>query len=327
MRITNRVMNNNLLLNLNRGLTRLDRINNQLGSKKQINVPSDDPVKAGIILRTSTSIREADQYIRNIGSAESWLDAADIVMKDVISVIHRAKELGLYGASSHLDETARKALAEEIGQLHDNVLQLANSTHGGRYIFAGQYTQKISTNPFELDPDHTGSGLPTVLFLPDRINYNADGTFAGAKLDGDGNPLYEEDAMPINFEIGVGVTMPVNMRGQELFEPIFDALKQLYDELSAPSPKPSSTVLGALDAALDNVLQQVSELGGKQNRVGLAKERMLDLQLNLTQILSEEQDLDYAEAIMELKMEEFAYRTALSVGARIIQPSLVDFLR
>ncbi len=82
-----------------------------------------------------------------------------------------------------------------------------------------------------------------------------------------------------------------------------------------------------MDAALDGVLQHVSELGGKQNRVELAQERLLDLQLNLTKILSEEQDLDYAEAIMELKMEEFAYRTALAVGARIIQPSLVDFLR
>ena len=312
MRITNRVMNNNLLLNLNRGLTRLDRINNQLGSKKQINVPSDDPVKAGIILRTSTSIREADQYIRNIGSAESWLDAADIVMKDVISVIHRAKELGLYGASSHLDETARKALADEVSQLHGNVLQLANSTHGGRYIFSGQYTQ---TKTFE---------LAEIITDPSDPNAIRDVVFLSELVDADG---YDEDAMSINFEIGVGVTMPVNMRGQELFEPIFDALKQLYDELSAPSPNPSSKVLGELDAALDNVLQQVSELGGKQNRVGLAKERMLDLQLNLTQILSEEQDLDYAEAIMELKMEEFAYRTALSVGARIIQPSLVDFLR
>jgi len=330
VRITNRVMNNNLLLNLNRGLTRLDRINNQLGSKKQINVPSDDPVKAGIILRTSTSIREADQYIRNIGSAESWLDAADIVMKDVISVIHRAKELGLYGASSHLDETARKALADEVSQLHGNVLQLANSTHGGRYIFSGQYTQ---TKTFELAEIITDPGDPDYdeRFDPSSAEYDPnairDVVFLSELVDADGTTLYDEDAMSINFEIGVGVTMPVNMRGQELFEPIFDALKQLYDELSAPSPNPTSKVLGNLDAALDNVLQQVSELGGKQNRVGLAKERMLDLQLNLTQILSEEQDLDYAEAIMELKMEEFAYRTALSVGARIIQPSLVDFLR
>lgn len=302
MRITNRVMNNNLLLNLNRGLTRLDRLNNQLASKKQINVPSDDPVKAGTILRTSTSIREVDQYTRNIDSAESWLDASDVVMKDVLAVIHRAKELGVYGASSHLDGTARQALADEVKELHGNVLQLANSMHGGRYLFAGQYTQ---TKPFE----EVGPGLPDVEFLP------------GKTTQTDGSD------MSIEFEIGTGVKMGVNMKGQELFIPIFEALQNLHGELNAATPSSSSGVLDDLDNALDNVLQQVSELGGKQNRVGLAKERMLDLKLNLTKILSEDQDLDYAEAIMELKMEEFAYRTALSVGARIIQPTLVDFLR
>ncbi len=321
MRITNRVMNNNLLLNLNRGLTRLDRINNQLGSKKQINVPSDDPVKAGVILRTSSSIRETDQLVRNIGSAESWLDSSNVVMEDVLAVIHRAKELGVNGASSHLDETARKALADEVAQLHGNLLQLANSTHGGRYLFAGQYTQH---KPFEVDDADTGSGLPDVKFLP--VLRNADGT---PKLDEHGAELAADlnDAMSIDFEIGTGVRMDVNMKGKELFEPVFEALQSLYGELVAADPKPDSDVLGKLDNALDGVLRQVSELGGKQNRVELAKERLVDLQLNLTKILSEDQDLDYAEAIMELKMEEFAYRTALSVGARIIQPTLVDFLR
>jgi len=304
MRITNRVMNNNLLLNLNRGLTRLDRLNNQLASKKQINVPSDDPVKAGTILRTSTSIREVDQYTRNIDSAESWLDASDVVMKDVLAVIHRAKELGVYGASSHLDGTARKAIADEVEQLYDNLLQLANSTHGGRYLFAGQYTQDT---PFAEDQGHSGPGLPDVEFLPGIAPQAND--------------------MSIEFEIGTGVKMGVNMNGQELFMPIFEVLQNLHGELIEATPSSSSGVLDDLDNALDNVLQQVSELGGKQNRVGLAKERMLDLKLNLTKILSEDQDLDYAEAIMELKMEEFAYRAALSVGARIIQPTLVDFLR
>ena len=309
MRITNRVMNNNLLLNLNRGLTRLDRLNNQLGSKKQINVPSDDPVKAGVILRTSSSIRETEQYIRNNRAAESWLDSSDIVLKDVIAVIHRAKELGVNGASSHLDETARQALADEVEQLHGNLLQLANSSHGGRYLFAGQYTQ---TAPFELeDPD--AEGLSNVLFLE--------------KAMGGDDPVLGDDEKSIYFEIGVGVTMGVNLDGERLFSPIFGALQKLHNELSEPDPASDSDVLGELDSALDGVLQQVSELGGKQNRVELAQERLMDLKLNLTKILSEEQDLDYAEAIMELKMEEFAYRTALSVGARIIQPSLVDFLR
>lgn len=308
MRVTNRMMNNTLLLNLNRGLARLERINNQLGTKKKINRPSDDPVKTGVILRTSTSIRETEQYIRNLDAAVSWLDAADVILQDVVSVIHRAKELAVAGASTHLDETARQALADEIAQLHDNLLQLANSTHGGRYLFAGQHTDK---KPF------SGGGV-----TGDRIN---DVTFLMSLTD---------DETKIEFEIAPGITIDVNVisynpddNPQEgLFMPIFNALQELYGELVDETGDPDIP-LQDLDNSLDNVLRKISELGGKQNRVELARERMLDLQLNLTRILSEEQDLDYAEAIMELKMEEFAYRTALAVGARIIQPSLVDFLR
>lgn len=299
MRITNKTMNNTLLMNLNRGMTRLDRLNNQLGSKKKVNLPSDDPVKAGSILRTSSSIRETEQYIRNIGSAISWLDATDIVLKDVIAVIHRAKDLAVNGASSHLDDTARQALADEVGQLHDNLLQLANSSHGGRYLFAGQHTQ---TKPFE------GGGVSANEI--NEVSY-----------------LEEPTEKMVEFEIGVNVRMEVSLDGKEVFGQIFTALQGLYGELTSEEPNPDSTILGELDKALDNVLRHVSDLGGRQNRVDLAQERLLDLQLNLTKILSDDQDLDYAEAIMELKMEEFAYRTALSVGARIIQPSLVDFLR
>jgi len=301
MRVTNKMMNNNLLMNLNRGLTRLERINNQLGTKKKINAPSDDPVKTELILRTSTSIRQTEQYIRNIGSAVSWLDATDVVLQDVVSVIHRAKDLAVSGASTHLDDTARKALADEVAQLRDNLMQLANSTHGGRYLFARQHTD---SPPFTTDPNSTEP-------LPD-VEY----------LEGKGDSNYSN---LVQYEIGEGVTMEVSVDG-DFFLGIFSALKTLHEDLTQSGRAPDD-VLGDLDDALDGVLSIMSEIGGKQNRVDLAQERLQDLQLNLTKILSEEQDLDYAEAIMELKMEEFAYRTALAVGARIIQPSLVDFLR
>lgn len=300
MRVTNKMMNNNLLMNLNRGLTRLERINNQLGTKKKINAPSDDPVKTELILRTSTSIRQTEQYIRNIGSAVSWLDATDVVLQDVVSVIHRAKDLAVSGASTHLDDTARKALADEVAQLRDNLMQLANSTHGGRYLFARQHTD---SPPFTTDPNST-EPLPDVEYLEGK---------------GDSNSNL------VQYEIGEGVTMEVSVDG-DFFLGIFSALKTLHEDLTQSGRAPDD-VLGDLDDALDGVLSIMSEIGGKQNRVDLAQERLQDLQLNLTKILSEEQDLDYAEAIMELKMEEFAYRTALAVGARIIQPSLVDFLR
>jgi flagellar hook-associated protein 3 FlgL len=168
MRVTNKMMNNNLLMNLNRGLTRLERINNQLGTKKKINAPSDDPVKTELILRTSTSIRQTEQYIRNIGSAVSWLDATDVVLQDVVSVIHRAKDLAVSGASTHLDDTARKALADEVAQLRDNLMQLANSTHGGRYLFARQHTD---SPPFTTDPNST-EPLPDVEYLKDKGGSN-----------------------------------------------------------------------------------------------------------------------------------------------------------
>ncbi|HPT83793.1 MAG TPA: flagellar hook-associated protein FlgL [Limnochordia bacterium] len=299
MRVTNKMINNNLLLNLNRGLSRLEKINNQLGTKKKINLPSDDPVKAGVILRTSSSIREVEQLIRNVDASVSWLDATDVVLQDVISVIHRAKDLAVNGASTHLDDTARKALADEVAQLFDNVFQLANSTHGGRYLFALQYTDE---KPFT----KVDGSLPVA-----EVEY-----LAGRDLS---------QAKPVQFDIGADAPMEVSLDGR-IFEPIFNALRSLYEDLTQPGRAPDA-VLGELDAALDGVLRKLSEIGGKQNRVDLARERFLDLQLNLTKILSEEQDLDYAEAIMELKMEEFAYRTALAVGARIIQPSLVDFLR
>ena len=300
MRITNRTINNNMLLNLNRGLQRLDRINTQLGSKKQVNVPSDDPVKAGVILRMNSSIAETEQYIRNNEAAISWLDASDVVFKDVIEVIHRAKELANRGATDSQDSTSRQALADEIAQLHDSLIQLANSTHGGRYLFAGQQTQTL---PFVVDPDFDpeDGGLPTI--------------------------IYEGDEAEIKFEIGVNVTMGVNMKGDKLFPQIFEALGVVYNQLVGEEPDPDATPLDDFDNVLDDVLQHMSELGGKQNRVDFAHERLLDMRLNLIKVLSEAQDLDYSEAIMDLKMEEFAYRTALSVGARIIQPSLIDFLR
>ena len=78
---------------------------------------------------------------------------------------------------------------------------------------------------------------------------------------------------------------------------------------------------------MDEVLSSRAEVGAKLNRIELAEERLKDLEINLNKLLSNVQDIDVAEKIMDLKSEENAYRIALAVGARIIQPTLVDFLK
>lgn len=295
MRVTHKTVTNNLLRNLNQGLSRLDKLNFQLATGKTVNVPSDDPIKTGSIMRLRSAVKETEQYLRNTDHAISWLEATDTVLQELNSVIHRARDLALAGANDTQDQSARQALADEVAQLYDAVISLANATHAGRYLFAGQSTK---VEPFAKSAANPGE-LPDVSFFGD------------------------EEALL--YEIGVGARLQVNVSGKAVFEPVFQAMQQLYKELTGTSNDTESVRL--LDEALDNVLSHLSHVGAKQKRLELANDRLKDLRLNVINLLSESQDIDYAETIMHLKAEEFVYQTALAVGARIIQPSLVDFLR
>jgi flagellar hook-associated protein 3 FlgL len=296
VRVTHKTLSHNLLRNLNQGLSRLDKLNFQLSTGKTVNVPSDDPVKAGSIMRLRSAIKETEQYLRNADHALSWLEATDTVLQELNSVIHRAKDLALAGANGTQDDSARAALADEVAQLYDSVLKLANSTHAGRYLFAGQSTQK---QPFVEGTAPSPSALPNIDF--------------------------QGDTDALIYEIGVGARLQVNVNGEALFRPLFSAIQQLHGELTGGEP--GSQSLDMLEGALDNVLSHLSHVGAKEKRLELASDRLKDLRLNVVNLLSESQDIDYAETIMNLKTEEFIYQTALAVGARIIQPSLVDFLR
>lgn len=292
MRVTNKTMTNNLLRNLNQGKSRLDKLNFQLSTGDTVNVPSDDPVKTGSILRLRSSVKETEQYLRNTDHAISWLEATDTVLQELVNQIHRARDLAIQGANGTNDEAARRALADEVQQLAYSVEGLANSTHTGRYLFAGQ---SVGERPFSEITD--------------------------GSLDFE----YNGDSNRISYEIGVGSPLSVSINGEAVFKPIFDTLRDLHSSLQAGTG--DSSIIERLDDAMDNVLSNVAEVGALQNRVGLANERLKDLRLNVVTLLRESQNIDYAETIMNLKTEEFIYQTALSVGARIIQPTLVDFLR
>ena len=104
-------------------------------------------------------------------------------------------------------------------------------------------------------------------------------------------------------------------------------LKQLVADLTSGNQTGISGFLNRLDAHLDNINAVRSEIGVKTNRLELTSNRIDDDTLNLTSLLSKNEDADMAEVIMNLKMEENVYKSSLSGGARIIQLSLLDFLR
>lgn len=316
MRITNKSMNINLLRNLNQGLKRYDRLSEQLVSGRKVHRPSDSPATISNIMDLNSSLIETEQYLRGAADAQSWLESTDSALDSLTNVLHRLRDIITMGANDTQDDAARFALAQEAEQLFDSIIQLGNSTHGSKYIFAGQLT---TVKPFVRESDDPNSDQ--------YFNVIYQGGYRTAT----------GDLVKVEFEVSTNSYLTVNVADAEevggvveerLFTPILNLIKDVRENLINNNVTDlSNQNLGDLEQTLDRVLRHRADVGARMARADLAEERLQDLRLNFNKLLKNVQGVDYAETIMQLKNEEHIYRTALSVGARILQPSLVDFLR
>lgn len=316
MRITNKSMNINLLRNLNQGLKRYDRLSEQLVSGRKVHRPSDSPATISNIMDLNSSLIETEQYLRGAADAQSWLESTDSALDSLTNVLHRLRDIITMGANDTQDDAARFALAQEAEQLFDSIIQLGNSTHGSKYIFAGQLT---TVKPFVRESDDPNSDQ--------YFNVIYQGGYRTAT----------GDLAKVEFEVSINSYLTVNVADAEevggvveerLFTPILNLIKDVRENLINNNVTDlSNQNLGDLEQTLDRVLRHRADVGARMARADLAEERLQDLRLNFNKLLKNVQGVDYAETIMQLKNEEHIYRTALSVGARILQPSLVDFLR
>jgi len=109
---------------------------------------------------------------------------------------------------------------------------------------------------------------------------------------------------------------------------VFEMVMRLRDSLYMNDIEDiGSAALGGIDLALENVLKYRAELGARASRLDLVQARVMQDQTDIQEILSKKEDVDVAETITRLKMLEVAHQAALGVTARIIQPTLLDFLR
>jgi len=286
---------NNMLRNLNDGLRRMERYNDQLSSGKRLRVPSDHPGDVTRAMYFRSQLAEVTQYTANGKEALSWLEATDSALDNAGSVLARARELAVYGATGSLSPSDRAAIAEEVATLIDHLAQVANSALGGRYLFGGH---KTDTPPYVVSPTD-----------PPHWEYVGDRGI-------------------IEMEIAPEVKLPVNVVGKDVFDEMFQVLQDLHQALlDNDGEKVGGEILGELDVQIDRLLRVRAEVGARSHRVEAGLERLADLEINVTRMLSEKEDVDVARAIMELKMEENVYRLALASTARIIQPTLLDFLR
>ena len=298
MRVTNRMIAQTVLNNLGTNLNRLQRLEDQMSSLQVVSKTSDDPVIANRVITLNSVLKQHDQYERNMGDALAWIETTEQTLGGVTNALQRAREQAIYGANGSLDQTDREAIANEIDQLFNNVVQLSNTTFANRYIFGGT---KTTTAPFDQDGNYSG------------------------------------DDGQLNWEISQGVMMTVNINGETAFGDtsaagdtgIFTTLNNLRKNLrpGGDIASISTTDLADLDKAIDGVLNLRASLGAQANRLDMAKSQAGDEKINYEALKSKLNDVDLAKIVTDFKMQENVYHAALNVGARIILPSLVDFLR
>ncbi len=326
-RVTNGMMINSFNRNLGLNSARMDRYQSQLATNRKIVRISDDPVGVIKSINARTKLNDIEQFDRNVSDARAWMTATETAVSEVNEILKRAYELSVQAATETLAPEDQKAISHEIKQLKDHLVQVGNTTLGDKFVFGGH---NVSNQPFFVDEDKNiwldGSGEEML----DMVNEDPD-AFVVAN-------------QPANYEIGFSLYMDIGVGGATFMglgeENLYNIFSQMENTLNGLDPTDASSKLdnapgnpvlqpfmGRFQEAQRKMLATLADLGGRQNRLDLISDRYSQDTINYTQMKSDVEDLDQAEAIMHFSMQEAVYRAALSVGGKIIQPTLVDFLR
>ena len=323
MRITNNMLINNMTYNLNSTLQRLEKLQYESSVGKKFRVPSDDPIGASKSLKFNTDISKVDQYLRNAKDASSWMKETESALKEINAVLHRANELTVQAANGTNSQDLDK-IKDEIKELKGHIIQVANSTYAGRSLFTGFKTDKplldkdgnynVDLNSNEIFVYNVG--------VAEAVSVNIIGNKVLGSVDASGNPDYVSDVS--GQTPGATPTDPPTPGEKAYLIQIFDDLEIALDTVDQDKIQQA---LGNIKDSMNQVLSVTSEIGARSNRLELTENKLEDQLITLKELLSFNEDVSLPEAFMKLTIEENVYRASLGIGGRIIQPSLMDFLR
>jgi len=284
----------------------MQRLQQKMTSGKEVSRPSDSPTDAVAAMQFRSDRKRTEQYGRNAQDALGLLGAADTTLTNSLESVGRIRELVLLGANATSGPSERTAIAQEIKTIREGLVGLANTTYLNRPIFAG-------------------TAEPGAL-IPAQGAYDASGTYYGNS--GPGSEVFRTVG-PGGAKVQVNMAGPdvFGTGGTSLFQVLSDIETRLRSGTDADIQTMITTDLNNLDARRLNVLNKLAEVGARYNRVETMKTKAEDDLLQISNSLSQAEDIDLPKTIVDIQLQEVSYRAALSTTAKVIQPSLVDFLR
>lgn len=300
MRITARAIAASSLRGLNGNLASVTKLQNQLTSGRTISTPSDDPTGTNTSMVTRQGQAANTQHARNISDGHTFLDATDSALQSMLDQARRVRDLTVRALNTGGSSPASNAaLATEIDGVRESLVGQANQVVQNKPLFGGTTAGKQA--------------------------YLANGTYVGVG-GANGIPVY-----PVNRRVSDVEQIRVDITGPEAFgdpasgKDLFAVVANISANVKAGTPQASD--LDDLDKVIQRMSTAAADIGTRSARMDDAASVNSSQSLTLQAKLSETEEVDLPKTIMELQMQQTGYQSALSVTAKSLQPTLLDFLR
>ena len=303
MRITQNMMSNVFIGNLRKQTEAMLQRNEQISTQKRINRPSDDPAGMARVLDGRSTLAASAQYTDNITQGTSRLEFGESILGAIDDLVQQARRTAEENSGADVPAEARALAAANVKGIYDQLLAMANSKYGDRYMFSGDQTD---TAPFTRDASYTAT--------------------------------YNGDAGSFRIPIADGVEVTIDADGRNYFQnganggvDIFDEVRDLITGLENPSAVAGTAQIQAtIDPLTDahaQIMNKRSEYGPKLARLQATREHWTNLKAAVQGAIGRDEDVDVAQSIIELKNLQVAYESTLAAASSILQQSLVNFLK
>jgi flagellar hook-associated protein 3 FlgL len=296
MRISDQQLYGSTAGNLQRIKERINTAQDQIASQQRIAKPSDDPTIFGQAILDKAALADNNQWLRNIQFGTARVSVADQALGQAQNLISRVRELAVQARSDTTSAQGRVTIAQEVRQLHRQLIQLANTEVSGQPVFAGT---KTDVSPF-------------VLGIGDAVSYQ-------------GNSESQSIA------VGPNQTTQIVLPGDRVFTGgttnIFNDLSNLLTALESNNGAGIEVGIGALDQATAQIGLAQGQIGAIANRLDTAQGTSQVVSEAIQKVLSDQTDIDLATALTELKLQETAYEATSQTFSRLFDLSLLKFLR
>lgn len=288
-RVTQSSMTSASLRGLQASQSRVADLQNELATGKKLNRPSDDPAGLSSSMQLRSQLRQDGRYLDTISSATERLNSADTALEGVSSLLNRAKQLMVRATSASLDDSGRQAIASELDVIRQGVTDAYNTTYQGRPVFGG--------------------------------------TVNGDKaIDSSGN--YVGDDADVSARVARGIDVRVDVKGSAAGADVLPGLlAKAAADIRAGSTSDVTDDQDQLDSAMTSVTTSLGDIGARVSQIDSIKNRITSEQVDLTTRIASVENIDTAEAVVQLSSAQLSYQSALGAAAKVMQTSLLDYLK